>query len=402
MPRQIRDVRLQTREARQKLAPAKEPYWRELRRGLHVGYYKGHETGTWWLRQIREGRRAKRRVGLADDHVPADGKSVYSFEQILKVALGEERPTLSPVRDWTVEDALNDYRAYRAATSPALSVAIDKYKLTTHVGAALRARPVAALTTAELEKWRNALVGAKEDREQQRRAQSTAERVRRTFFAALNYARRTNPDKVPSDQAWRSVYSFRNIDRPRTRFLSVSEAKRLLNAMPQDFRQLARGALYTGLRLGELLALTVSDFGDGQIHVRHSKGGKERTVPLSQEGIEFFDQVTAGKVGDGLVFQRDSGEPWQRIHASRNMARACSAAEISPPVIFHDLRRSYGSLLLNRGAGAEVIQELLGHADLRMTRRVYAHLMQRTIAKVVKKKLPSFGFERSNVRRLKP
>src|SRR5215469_4242162 len=76
MPRQIRDVRLQTREARQKLAPAKEPYWREIRRGLHVGYYKGHETGTWWLREIREGRRAKRRVGLADDHVPADGKAV--------------------------------------------------------------------------------------------------------------------------------------------------------------------------------------------------------------------------------------------------------------------------------------------------------------------------------------
>jgi hypothetical protein len=74
MPRQIRDVRLQTREARQKLAPAKEPYWREIPRGLHVGYYKGHGTGTWWLREIREGRRAKRRVGLADDHVPADGR----------------------------------------------------------------------------------------------------------------------------------------------------------------------------------------------------------------------------------------------------------------------------------------------------------------------------------------
>ena len=56
MPRQIRDVRLQTREARQKLASAKEPYWREIRRGLHVGDYKGHETGTWWLREIREGR----------------------------------------------------------------------------------------------------------------------------------------------------------------------------------------------------------------------------------------------------------------------------------------------------------------------------------------------------------
>jgi hypothetical protein len=30
MPCQIQDVRLQTREARQKLAPAKEPYWREI------------------------------------------------------------------------------------------------------------------------------------------------------------------------------------------------------------------------------------------------------------------------------------------------------------------------------------------------------------------------------------
>jgi len=116
--------------------------------------------------------------------------------------------------------------------------------------------------------------------------------------------------------------SLRDIDRPRTRFLSVSEAKRLLNAMPQDFRQLARGALYTGLRLGELLALTVSDFGDGQIHVRHSKGGKERTVPLSPEGIEFFDQVTAGKAGDILLFQQDSGErlaadPREPVHSSR-------------------------------------------------------------------------------------
>ena len=98
----------------------------------------------------------------------------------------------------------------------------------------------------------------------------------------------------------------------------------------------------------------MSDFGDGQIHVRHSKGGKGRTVPLSQEGIEFFDQITAGKAADTMLFQQDSGEPWQRIHASRYMARACKEAKISPPAVFHDLRRSYGSLLLNRGAGAEV------------------------------------------------
>lgn len=57
---------------------------------------------------------------------------------------------------------------------------------------------------------------------------------------------------------------------------------------------------------------------------------------------------------------------------------------VAPPAVFHDLRLSYGSLLLNAGADAEVIQELLGHADLRMTRRAYAHLLNATVAKTVR------------------
>ena len=62
------------------------------------------------------------------------------------------------------------------------------------------------------------------------------------------------------------------------------------------------------------------------------------------------------------------------MQVSRSMQRCCAAAKIAPRAVFHDLRRSYGSLLLNAGANAEVTQELLGHADMRMTRRVYAHL----------------------------
>ena len=57
---------------------------------------------------------------------------------------------------------------------------------------------------------------------------------------------------------------------------------------------------------------------------------------------------------------------------------------------------------MKAGADAEVIQELLGHADLRMTRRACSHLLNATVAKTVKKKLPSFGLERTNVRKLRP
>jgi len=402
MVRQIRDVRLQTRDARRQLAPRKEPYWKELRRGLHVGYYKGSAAGTWWLREYCGGNRPKRRLGLADDDVDADGRTVFSWSQVLVAALGSDRPTVAALPTYTVADALEDYWRYRAAKSPALSVQTDKSKTKAEIDETLRGRLVSELTTSELERWYCGMVPATEDRERQRRAQSTADRTRRIFFAALNHAYRIRRDAVPSADAWRAVRNFRNFDRPRRRFLSIDEARRLLNAAGTDFRCIARGALNTGLRLGELLALRVADVADGQVHVRHSKAGRGRTGPLSADGAEFFEQLTAGRPGDAPVFVRDSGAEWTRMQVSRSMQRCCAAAKIAPRAIFHDLRRSYGSLLLNAGANAEVIQELLGHADMRMTRRVYAHLLNVTIANTVKSKLPSFGHERSNVRKLRP
>ncbi|MGH8258600.1 MAG: tyrosine-type recombinase/integrase, partial [Steroidobacteraceae bacterium] len=77
-------------------------------------------------------------------------------------------------------------------------------------------------------------------------------------------------------------------------------------------------------------------------------------------------------------------------YISRGMRAACAAAAITPPAKFHDLRRSYGSLLLNSGAPAHVVQELLGHADLRTTRRAYAHLADATLKREVDAHLPSF------------
>ena len=48
-----------------------------------------------------------------------------------------------------------------------------------------------------------------------------------------------------------------------------------------------------------------------------------------------------------------------------------------------------------------VALELLGHADLRMTWRAYAHLLQKTLRRVVKSHLPTFGLESTNVKPLK-
>jgi integrase len=96
------------------------------------------------------------------------------------------------------------------------------------------------------------------------------------------------------------------------------------------------------------------------------------------------------------------GNPWPRIVVSRAMKAATKAARIKPAATFRDLRRTYGSLLINRGTEGAVIQRLLGHADQRMTQRVYTHMLDRTLEKAVRKNSPKFGLRATNVRKLKP
>jgi integrase len=398
MARQQRNVRLQTREARSQLAISSEPYWHEIQRGRALGYYKGTHGGSWWLREYRDGRYYKRQIGQADDGIDADGQTVFTWAQALAISLGVNRPTIAASDAHTVNDALTAYWGARRAKSPAASIKTDQYKAAAHIVPKLGTMDVNEISAAALRKFRDELVKPSEDAEVMRRRQDTVNRVWSILRAALNLAHEHGNAQQP--ERWRSIKPFRNTDRPRTRFLSAAEAQRVLNAMDPDMRALARGALYSGLRMGELLALKAGDVEAKRVHVQNSKSGKARTVSLDSEGSRFFEGVTAGLAGDAPIFQRANGTPWNRVDVSRRMAAACTAAKIEPAISFHDLRRTYASLLINSGAEPEIIMELLGHADLRMTMRAYAHLRQKTVAAAVEKHLPSFGLPKSNVRKL--
>lgn len=403
--------RLQTREARKKLEARDRPYYIELRRGLALGYRKGIEGGSWLLREYKGGGYVKRRLAAADDDTPGDGIAVLSWDEAQRLALGADRPTVTRPAKLTVAQAAEAYLDTRQG-----NLYYERTIYKAFIDEPLGQRGVADLTTGDLESWLARQVPKTEDKEVRRAAQATANRRWTLLRAILNSAYRKDAARVPGADAWRRVRPFQNVDRARVRTLSAAEAKRLLDAMPADLRALARGSLYTGARLGELVAMRVADADGAQVSIRHSKSGRARQIPLSAEGVEFFNQVTAGRTDDAVMFPAANGEEWGRRNSTRAMRAACgwsfnrktkhwvyedTAARLDPPATFHDLRRSYGSLLLNSGAAADVIQELLGHADLRMTRRAYAHLLNRTKQRAVKKHLPSFGFESDNVVTLK-
>jgi integrase len=201
---------------------------------------------------------------------------------------------------------------------------------------------------------------------------------------------------VPSDDAWRALKPFGGADAARVGYLSVDECRRLVNAATGEFRNLVQAALLTGCRFGELAALAVSDFNPDSrtVHVRTSKSGKGRHVVLTDEGIEFFRGLTAGRAPQSHLLPKPDGGRWLKSHQTRPMAEACKYARI-PAVGFHTLRHTYASLTIMNGAPLIVVARNLGHADTRMVEKHYGHLAPSYVADAIRAAAPRFGINQN-------
>jgi integrase len=172
------------------------------------------------------------------------------------------------------------------------------------------------------------------DPERERRRKSTANRILTVLKAALNRSWRDG--HVASDRAWRRVEPFKNVESARVRYLSLDEAKRFINAADGDFRKLARGALESGARYGELCGFLVADFNAdaGTLSVPDPKTGKPRHIVLSNNGIQFFEQITAGRGGSEPIFLKADGSRWLPDHQADPIRETNQRAKISPRSIF--------------------------------------------------------------------
>jgi integrase len=173
-------------------------------------------------------------------------------------------------------------------------------------------------------------------------------------------------------------------------FYSPQEIQALVRAAvsEQDGAMFLVAAL-AGLRLGEVLALRVRDvdFEAESIRVMGSvdavegvgttKSGRGRTVPMVPDVAHALarmltrDRFTAA---EDFVFV---GEAGRHVDGSalRRRYRAAQARAGLPPLRFHDLRHTFGSLAINVGSQVEV-QAWMGHADVRTTAR-YLHYRRR-------------------------
>jgi integrase len=140
-------------------------------------------------------------------------------------------------------------------------------------------------------------------------------------------------------------------------------------------------AAFTGLRLGELLALRWRDvdFVNSAVHVRQSftngrvdtpKSGQERTVPMADEVAEALAKLGErdhDTKDDALVFCGAKGGHLAG-HRLRDRYKAALEAAGLRSLRFHDLRHTFGSHAIRKADSREVM-EWMGHQDLATTQR---------------------------------
>jgi integrase len=410
MPRQVRDSNLETRTARSRLKAQHKPYFRLIEPGLHLGYRKlTSGPGAWVVRRykgdgaysVENLRTTHGALVLADDFEEPNGVVVLSFAQAQKAAAKDKRATAPG--PYTVADAMEDYFSFLASDGRASHSIYDgRRRDIAFIRPVLGNMRLAALTSDKLRRWRDDLAKASPrlrtregeaqkhrepagDDDARRARRASANRCWTVLRAALNHAFRDG--KVESDLAWRKVKPFRAVDSARLRYLSIDEARRLINACDPDFRPLVQAALQTGARYGELCALTVADFNPdvGAVAIRQSKSGKPRHIALTDEGRAFFERITAGRSGGELMFGQ-----WGASHQLRPMAEAVARANIEPRISFHGLRHSWASHAVMNGVPLMVAAKNLGHTDTRMVEKHYGHLAPSYVADAIQAGAPRF------------
>jgi integrase len=414
MARRVHDKALDSREARRRLKIQGKPYFRAIERGLHLGYRRlgGGQAGTWVARHyVGEQTYAVEKIGIADDISDADGITILDFWQAQEAARqamvaralrahGKRGPV-------TVGEAMDEYLTFLEHNRK--SGADARYRDRAFIRPVLGDVEVAKLTADQLRKWMTdmaktpARVRTREGLKQQyaslnsadakRARKVTVNRTLVTLKAALNMAWREG--RVASNAEWSRVAPFENVNTARIRYLSIGEARRLLNACDPDFRLLVQAALQTGARLGELVALQVHDFNPdaGTLAIRQSKSGKARHVVLTEEGAAVFKQLCTGRAGHDTMLLRADGRPWGRAQQSPLMAASCSRAKITPAINFHGLRHTWSSLAVMAGVPLMVVAKNLGHRDTRMVEMHYGHLAPSYVADAIRAGAPRFGFK---------
>ena len=209
-----------------------------------------------------------------------------------------------------------------------------------------------------------------------------------TEIAHRNISPRTLTVYYSSVQLWhdkvaqKGKLNIMGLERPRKqsllpKIMSSGEIVRLFSEVKNiKHKTMLYFAYAHGLRNGEIIHLRLHDinFERNEIRVHKGKGAKDRVLFLGKlMRIELKKYIEEFKPDYWLFEGQRKGYPYSSSSIDAVFRRANIRAGLNRSYRLHDLRHSYATHLLEKGTDIRIIQELLGHKDIKTT-LVYTHV----------------------------
>ena len=176
------------------------------------------------------------------------------------------------------------------------------------------------------------------------------------------------------------LFTRKKVRQPRRKRLPVAialgDGRRLIAALRKpSYRLCCSFMLALGLRIGDVLALTVQSIDSTQMIVRViGKGNKERVLPLPQTLLVALRSFWKTHRHRRLLFPNRNGTAPLCEKSLRNaFNKTRDSLGINKNIKPHSLRHGFATHLLENGVDIRVVQILLGHASISST-EIYTHL----------------------------
>ena len=166
--------------------------------------------------------------------------------------------------------------------------------------------------------------------------------------------------------------------------LSRAEIDRILSVIDNKKHNLMIALAYSGgLRVSEIINLKIKDICLAEliIHIKNTKGGKERITLLPEKLVKNIEKLILGKNPNDYVFASKRGGKLNERTAQKVFETALRRAGIKKEATFHSLRHSFATHLLENGVDVRYVQELVGHANIRTT-QIYTKVTNPSLKKI--------------------
>ncbi|RQZ24060.1 site-specific integrase [Burkholderia sp. Bp9017] len=360
---------INSKTARDKLEPRREPYWSRIQTGLYVGYRKPQQgQGTWIARRRNDlGKQDTHAIGTFADYDDAV-KAALEWANAIDAGVSSKAMTVTQV----CEHYVKHLRLHKSAASS--NDADGRFKRLVYEKRIGRIE-IAKLRTSDLKAWLAGQIESgeddAEDEDDLRRAKDSANRNLASLKAALNLALRDR--LVATDAGWKTVVPFKDVGRRRQGFLPSVQRKALMEACPGDLRRLVTAMLLTGARPGELANVNAQHFDREQGTLALDGKTGYRVVTLSSAALAFFAEQAKGKIGNAPLLATAYGQRWNKDSWKKPFKEAVSTAELPPTVVMYSLRHTAISEMIASGMDSFKVARMAGTSTA-MIDKHYGHL----------------------------